>query len=119
MKNIDELSVLFQQLDGKFENVEIRYSEDADYYCYSLNSNKNSIISCPASLLVDVDDIDINEEGLFISRPEKYGNKIDFLRKYFVFHFNKTVISQQTKREQHIDSLSDKDLSLISNIFST
>ena len=117
MKNIDELSVLFRQLGGQFDNVEVRHSKDAGCYCYTLDSNKNSIISCPASLLVDVDDLGINEDGLFITHPEKYGDNIDFLREYFAFHFNKAVVSQQTERKRQIDSLTDKDLSLISNIF--
>lgn len=117
MKNIHELSLLFRQLDGQFENVEVRHSEDAGYYCNTLDNSKNSIISCPASLLVDVDDIDINEDGLFISHPEKYEKKIDFLSDYFAFHFNKAMVSQQSERKRQIESLIETDLALISNIF--
>ena len=117
MKNIDRLIELFKQFGGEFENVEIRYTNDAGYHCRSLDSNKNSILSCPASLFIDIDDLEINEDGLFIKHPEKYGNKIDFLSEYLAFQFNKTVVSQQTERKCQIESLSDEDLSLISNIF--
>lgn len=74
-------------------------------------------MSCPSSLLVDVNDIDINAEGLFISCPGKYGDKIDFLNQYFKFQFNGGVVSHQVKRKHQIDSLSDADISIISNIF--
>jgi len=117
MKNIGELSVLFQRLGGQFDNVEIKHSENAGYYCCTLDSNKNSIISCPAGLLVDINDLDINEDGLYIKHPEKYGDKIEFLNEYFAFHFNAAAVRQQTVRKQQIDSLSNEDLSVISNIF--
>ncbi len=116
MNDIGKLITLFKQFGGEFDNVEVRHSKDAGYCCYSLDSSKNSIISCPASLLVDIDDISINENGLFITRPEKYGDRIDFLRKYFAFHFNKAVVSHQSERKKLINSLSEKDLSIISNI---
>ncbi len=116
MKNVDELIVLFRQFGGKFENIELRHSKDAGYYCHSLDSDKDSIISCPANLIVDVDDLGINAEGIFIANPEKYGNNINFLRKYFAFHFNKAVVAQHTKTKRQIESLSDRDLSIISNI---
>jgi hypothetical protein len=117
VKTIDDLIALFRQLGGQFDNVEIRHSDDAGYYCYSLDNSKNSIISCPANLLVDVEDLDINEDGLFISRPENYGPHIDFLKQYFAFHFNKAAVSWHTERKRQIESLSDKDVAVISNIF--
>ncbi len=116
MKNIGKLITLFREFGGILDNIEVRHSKDAGYYCYSLDSNKSSIISCPDCLLVDIDDIDINENGLYIKHPKKYGDKIDFLREYFAFHFNKTAVSKQTERKRQINSLSEKDLSIISNI---
>ncbi len=116
MKNIEKLITLFKQFGGKLDNAEIRHSQDAGYYCYSLNSSKNSIISCPDSLLVAIDDIDINEGGLFISRPEKYGNKIDFLKQYFAFHFDKAAVNHQSEKKEQINSLSEKDRAIISTI---
>ncbi len=117
LKKIEELIVQFQQSGGVFENAEVRYYEDSGYGCHSLNNKKNTIISCPASLLVDVNDIDINENGLFISKPDKYGERIDFLNNYFRFHFNKNVVLQQNERKYEIGCLSDKERSLISDIY--
>ncbi len=117
LENIEELVALFQQLGGKFENSKVCYSKEAGYHCHSLNNKKNTVISCPSSLLVDINDIDINEDGLFIAHPEKYGNRITFLNKYFIFHYNKSVVTQQTYRKQQIESLSEKDLSIISDVF--
>lgn len=117
LDNIHELTKLFQQFGGKFENAEVRYNEEAGYHCYSLNGNKNTLISCPANLLVDVNDIDINEEGLFITEPDKYGDEIAFLNKYVKFHFNKNVVAHHSEIKQQIKSLPEKDLSLISRIF--
>lgn len=64
-----------------------------------------------------MNDIDINAEGLFISRPEKYGENIDFLNQYFKFQFNGEVVNHQVEKKHQIDSLSEVDLSVISNIF--
>lgn len=68
-------------------------------------------------MLVNVDDLDINKEGLYISSPEKYGDNIDFLNQYFAFQFNSEVVRYQIERKHQIDSLSEEDLAIISNIF--
>lgn len=65
---------------------------------------------------MDVDDVDINENGLFIKYTEKYENRVDFLNQYFAFQFNKKVVKYHIKRKHQIESLSNDDLSVISNI---
>ncbi len=117
LENIEKLITLFQHLGGKFENAEVRYNEEVGCHCHSLNNKKNTIISCPANLLVDITDIDINKDGLFIANPDKYGENITFLNQYFSFYFNKNVVAQKSKRKRQIESLSKKDLSFITNIF--
>jgi len=67
-------------------------------------------------LLVDVDDIDISKDGLYIKHPEKYDDKIDFLNQYFAFHYNGNTVKHQIERKHQIDSLSDADMAVISNI---
>lgn len=117
LEDIDELIIQFRQLGGIFENTEVRFSEDLGYHCYSADSKKNSIISCPASLFVDIDDLGITENGLFISTPEKHNQYTDFLDKYFALQFNRDVVAGHSDIKRQINSLSDDDLSLISDIF--
>lgn len=117
LKDIKELTTQFKRLDGKFENAEIRYSEETGYRCDSLDSKKSTLISCPEKLFVDIDDIDISEAGLFITRPENYGSNITFLNSYFRFQFNRKVILRYSEIKRQIASLPKKDLPIISNIF--
>lgn len=116
MENIKTLLKLFRELGGKFENAELRYSKETGFYCWTLDRNLNTLISCPSHLLIDINDIDINKDGLFITRPEKYGNAIKFLKKYLAFHFNKTMLDQHIKKKQQIKTLSSRELSLISAV---
>lgn len=116
MENIETLIKLFRQLGGTFDNAEIRYSKESGFYCHTLDPNQESHILCPADLLVEADDLDVNNNGLFISTKKKYGNKIDFLNKYFAFQFNESVLRFHTETKRQINTLSDKDLSLISTI---
>lgn len=116
MGDIEKLIMQFRQFGGKFDNAILRHSEEAGFYCCTLDSNKNSNVFCPADLLVDLNDVDIDETGLFIAKPEKYGNKIEFLNTYFAFQFNQKVLNHYSEIKQQIKSLSDSDLSVISNL---
>ena len=117
LSELDELVALFKQHGGQIDNVEIRHSDELGYYCYSLSPKKSSIMSCPASLLVDTEDIGINEDGLFISNREKYGENINFLNQYFLFHFNRNLIKYHIERKRQIENLSDNDKEIIAKIF--
>jgi len=116
MENINELVTLFRNLGGKFENVALGYREEYGYYCYTLDSNKNTVISCPANLFVDVVDVGVRHDGLYILNPEKYVNSIEFLEKYFAYHYNGAVLKPFIEQYRQINSLSSKDLSLISGV---
>lgn len=116
MENIDGLVELFQNFGGKFENAALGYRDESGFYCYTLDSNQDTVISCPANLLVDILDVGVRNDGLFILNPEKYGSNMNFLEKYFAFHFNRAILNQHIEQKRQIDSLSSRDLSLISNV---
>lgn len=116
MENIDELIDAFRQCGGQFENVALGHSEASGLYLYALDTEKDVMVSCPASLLVDVVDVGINKKGLFIANPENYKSNINFLEKYFAFHFNKKKMKPYFERRWQIKSLSRKDISLISQV---
>jgi hypothetical protein len=116
MEGIEELIELFRKSGGKFENIALGYREESGYYCYTLDRNQNTIVSCPAHFLVDVDDVGISQDGLFIANPEKYGNNMEFLEKYIAFHFNRKMLDRYIEKKRQIESLSSRDLSLISRI---
>lgn len=114
--HIDELINQFKQYGGKFDNAEVRYSSGPGFHCYSENSNNESLISCPAHLLVAVEDIGINEDGLYICNPDKYAEYICFLNQYFKLQFNEQTIKYESKRKRQIQALTKDELSLISRI---
>jgi len=116
VENIDELVDAFRQCGGQFENVALGHSEASGFYLYALDTEKEVLVSCPANLLVDVVDVDVDKKGLFIANPEKYNNNIDFLEKYFAFHFNKKRMKHYFEKRWQIKSLSRKDISLISQV---
>lgn len=117
MEGIEELIELFRRSGGKFENAALGYREEAGFYVYTLDSNLDTVVLCPSHLLVDINDIGISEDGFFISSPGKYENNMEFLEKYVAFHFNRKMLDQYLQKKQDIDSLSSKDLSLISRIY--
>ena len=117
MKKIDSLIKLFRKFEGKFENAELAYNEQCGFYCYTHDSSLVSIVSCPSNLLVDIDDVGISEEGLFVSGADKYGSNMVFLEKYFSFHFGKRMVSQYVELENQIGSLSQEDTVFISKVF--
>jgi len=117
MEDIEELVELFRRSGGKFENAELGYREEDGFYVYTLDSNQDTVVSCPAHLLVDVDDVAVSPDGLFIINPDKYENNIVFLEKYFAFHFNRKMLNRYFEKKRQIDSLSSRDLSLISRIY--
>ena len=116
MKDSEELIDLFRKFGGQFENVGLEYSEEKGFFCHTLDSNKETIVSCPAHLLVDCDDVGVNQHGLFIKNLDKYKNS-QFLEKYFSFHFNRNMLDAYIEKRKHIDTLSDKDKSLLSKIY--
>jgi len=122
MKNMEEqktveLIELFRKYGGKFENIVLGYSEESGFYCHTSNSNQNTIVSCPANLLVDCSDVGMNQDGLFIANPDKYKNSMEFLEKYFAFHFDKTMLNLYLEKKIQIDSLSNMEMSLVSRVF--
>jgi hypothetical protein len=117
MEYIEELVELFRRSGGKFENSALGYRKNDGFYAYTLDSNKDTIISCPAHLLVDIDDLEISEHGLFITNPGKYERDIEFLEKYFAFHFNKNMLERHFETKRQLDSLSSRELSLISMVY--
>ena len=93
--SMDELEVLigtFREHGGVFENLAIGYRPDSGYYCSAIDSHQNATMFCPAHLLVDIEDVDINETGLYISRPDNYAGNIEFLQRYFSFHFDEKLV---------------------------
>jgi len=116
VENIDELVDAFRQCGGQFENVALGHSEVSGLYLYALDAEKEVLVSCPASLLVDVVDVDVDKKGLFIANPGKYNSNIGFLEKYFAFHFNKKKMKPYFERRWQTKSLSRKDISLISQV---
>ena len=56
-----ELAALFCKHGGRFENMTIGYRKESGCYCSVIDSYRN------ATLLVDVDDIDIREADTFYS----------------------------------------------------
>lgn len=117
MQDIENLINEFRQHGGKFENVALGYQKSSGYYLYTLDKEQEVVVSCPASLLVDISDIGINENGLFIDHTDKYKDSIKFLEKYFAFHFNSKILNYYIDKKRQIESLSNHDLSLISKIF--
>ncbi len=117
MEGIEELVGLFRRSGGEFENIALGYREESGFYCYTLDSNQDTVVSCPAHLLVDIDDVGINKDGLFIANPDKYEINIKFLEKYFAFHFNTKMLDRYIEKKRQIDSLSSRDKSLISRIY--
>lgn len=77
MERIEELVELFRRFGGIFENIALGYRAEDGFYCYTLDSNEETVISCPAHLLVETDDVGVNEDGLFISNPQKYETTLD------------------------------------------
>ena len=116
MEDILELVDAFRQCGGQFENVALSHSEASGFYLYALDTEKDVLVSCPASLLVNIGDVAVNKEGLFIANPENYKSNIDFLEKYFSFHFNKKRMKYYFEKRWQIKSLSRKDVSLISQV---
>ena len=117
MIHIDELIDDFQRHGGIYKNVALGHRKSSGYYLYSLDKTQESVVSCPANLLVNISDIGVNEDGLFIATPDNYKNNIDFLERYFSFHFNKKMIDDYIVKMRQIQSLSSKDLSIISKVF--
>ena len=89
MESIKELIELFRRFGGKFENVALGYREQDGFYLYTLDSNQGAVVLCPSHLLVEINDLDVSQDGLFITNPGKYGNNAKFLEKYIAFHFNR------------------------------
>jgi len=116
MNEIEELANIFCKAGGEFKNVRLDYCEESGFYCHVLDSEQEALVFCPSNMLVDCDDIDVNSAGLFIKSPNQYMDNIEFLEKYFSFHFNKKLIDFFSSKKRFIDSLSSKDKSLISNI---
>lgn len=119
MGTIQELTETFQNFGGRFENVALGHGEDRGYYLYTLDTEKDIFVSCPDDLFVNRDDIGISKSGLYITRPENYANRIDFLQEYFAFHFNRKVMEHYLAKRHLINSLPKKDITLISKIFPT
>ncbi len=111
-----ELTELFCEHGGRFENMTIGYRQESGYYCSVIDSNRNATLFCPAHLLVDVDDIGISETGLFITRPEKYTNNIRLLEKYFSIHFDERIVGELLEEKRQIDSLSEHEKLLLKRI---
>ena len=117
MEGIEELVELFRRSGGKFENAALGYREEDGFYVYTQDSSQGTVVSCPAHLLVDINDVDVSQDGLFIADSGKYKNNIEFLEKYFAFHFNRKMLDQYLENKRQIDSLSSRDLSLISRVY--
>lgn len=116
MEGIEELVELFRRSGGKFENAALGYREEDGFYVYTLDSSQDAVVLCPSHLLVNTNDVDVSQDGLFISNPGKYENNMGFLEKYFAFHFNRKMLDQYIETKRQIASLSSRDLSLISSI---
>ncbi len=83
---------------------------------YTLDNGRESAVACPADLLVDIDDVDIARNGLFITHHEKYRAHREFLGKYFGFHYNAAMVNRYLEIKAQIDSLTGSELSLVSSI---
>jgi len=114
--HIDELINQFKQYGGKFENAEVRYSGELGFHCYAQNSNSESLISCPAHLLVAIEDIGINKDGLYICNPDRYGEYISFLNQYFKLQFNEQIVEYESKRKRKIQALTKEERSLVTRL---
>lgn len=117
MEGLEDLVAFFRRLGGKFENAALGYREGDGFFVYTLDSNRDTIISCPSHLLIDVGDVGVNQDGLYIANPRKYKKNIKFLERYVAFHFNQKMLGRYIEKKRQIDSLSSKDLSLISRIY--
>jgi len=107
---------LFRENGGIFDNMTIGYREESGYYCSVINGHHNAKVFCPTHLLVDINDIGINETGLFIARPEKYADNIGFLERYFAFHFGEKLVNELLEEKQQIDSLSENEKLLLQKV---
>lgn len=47
LKNIEKLIDLFRKYGGIFENMMLDYSDERGFYCRTLDSNNESVISWP------------------------------------------------------------------------
>jgi len=112
----DKLIELFCENGGSIENMSIGYREESGYFCSVIDNQSNAAIFCPTHLLVDVDDIGINEQGLFVAKPENYTNNISFLEKYFSFHFDEKLVVSFLEEKRHLDSLSENEKRLLGKI---
>jgi len=117
MDGTEELVTLFRRFGGKFDNAALGYREDSGFYCYTLDGSRDTMIACPAPLLVDTDDVGVSEDGLFVANPDKYADGMEFLEKYFAFHFNHRMLQQYISKKQQLDSLTDDELSRLAQIF--
>lgn len=68
------------------------------------------------SALVNIEDVDINDTGLYISRPENYSSNIDFLQRYFLFHFDAKVVGKLLEEKRQIDTLTENERFLLNKI---
>ena len=116
VENLNKLIVLFRELGGVVKNVSIEYKEEYGYFCSVIDHNRKASVFCPSHLLVDVNDIGINDTGLYIKNPKKYKNSIKFLEKYFSFHFNKSLVEKFIEEKHQINSLSNIERQLLAKI---
>jgi len=117
MEGTEELIALFRKYGGTFDNMALGYREESGFYCYPMDSSQATLVACPSRLLVDIDDVDINQDGLFIENPDNYTDRMEFLEPYFAFHFNSRMVDQYIGRKHQIDALSSEELSLIAKIY--
>jgi hypothetical protein len=111
-----ELTELFCRHGGIFENMTVGYREEGGYYCSVIDSHQVATVFSPVNLLVDVGDIGISHAGLFISRPENYGDNIGFLDEYFSYHFDEALVDRLHEEKRQIDSLSEKERLLLKRV---
>jgi|AMFO01.1.fsa_nt_gi hypothetical protein len=117
MEDIEKLIEQFRSAGGKCENFALEYREESGFYGYSKQGDQQTIVLCPAHLLVNISDVDVNNDGLFISNPAPYRNYLDFLTQYFAFHFNRNMLCRYIEIARQINSLSNKELGLVSKIY--
>lgn len=113
---LNRLIELFRTHGGKLKNVEIGYRDESGYFCAAINNAQEVEIYCPEHLLVRSEDIGINELGLYVTKPEKYSNNIDFIEKYLSFHFNKRLVDKTLEEEQQLESLSVHERKILTSI---
>lgn len=111
-----ELTKLFRRHGGIFENMTVGHRQEGGYYCSVIDSHHDATVFCPENLLVDVDDVGINDAGLFIAKPENYDTNIGFLEKYFSFHFDEALVGKLLEEKRQIDSLSEQEQLLLKRI---